>query len=106
MLIRYFQDMTEAVVLINSFEVPAGDAEQFIAGWEKARDYLQTQPGYIDTVLHQAMAPDAEFEFVNVAHWQNAEAFTAAILSPGMGEAAAGLANYRSHPALYLPVRT
>jgi len=30
--------MTEAVVLINSFEVPAADADVFIAAWEKTRD--------------------------------------------------------------------
>jgi len=37
--------MTEAVTLINSFEVPAADAGKFIAAWEKTRDYLQAQPG-------------------------------------------------------------
>ena len=37
--------MTEPVVLINSFEVPAADAGKFIAAWEKTRDYLQAQPG-------------------------------------------------------------
>ena len=98
--------MTEAVVLINAFEVPAADAEKFIAAWEKTRDYLETQPGYIDTALHQALAGDAEFQFVNVAHWASAADFAAAIGSPGMREAAAGLAGYRPHPALYRPVRT
>jgi heme oxygenase (mycobilin-producing) len=98
--------MTEAVVLINSFEVPAADADAFIAAWEKTRDFLQTQPGYIDTSLHRALASDAEFQFVNVAHWASAEEFTAAIRSPGMREAAAGLATYRPHPALYRVVRT
>jgi heme-degrading monooxygenase HmoA len=47
--------VAEEAVLINAFEVPARDAENFIAAWEKARDYLQTQPGYIDTALHQAL---------------------------------------------------
>ena len=98
--------MTEAVILINSFEVPAADADAFIAAWETTRDFLQTQPGYIDTSLHQALASDAEFQFVNVAHWASAEEFTAAIRSPGMQEAAVGLAAYRPHPALYRVVRT
>ena len=44
--------MPDDVVLINAFEVPAGDAEAFIAAWEKTRDYLRTQPGYVDTALH------------------------------------------------------
>jgi heme-degrading monooxygenase HmoA len=68
--------MTGAVVLINSFEVPAADTEKFIAAWEKTRDYLETQPGYIDTALHQAVASDAEFQFVNVAHWASADQLT------------------------------
>ncbi len=37
--------MAEPVVLINSFEVPDTDAGTFIAAWQRARDYLQAQPG-------------------------------------------------------------
>jgi heme-degrading monooxygenase HmoA len=98
--------MPEPVVLINSFEVAAADAASFITAWERARDYLRAQPGYIDTVLHQSLRPDAEFQFVNVAHWRSVEDFTAATRSPGFGAAAGGLAGYPSHPALYRPART
>ena len=49
--------MTEAVVLINSFEVPAEDAEQFIAAWEQTRDYLETQPGYAGGVGRPGRLP-------------------------------------------------
>ena len=98
--------MAEEVILINAFEVPAGDAENFIAAWEKTRDYLQTQPGYLNTALHQAARPDAEFQFVNIARWRTADDFMAAIQSPGFQESAAGLAGYRPHPALYRLVRT
>jgi DNA-binding LacI/PurR family transcriptional regulator/heme-degrading monooxygenase HmoA len=98
--------VADEAVLINAFEVPAGDAENFIAAWEKARDYLQTQPGYIDTVLHQAVTPEAEFAFVNIARWRTAADFAAATRSPGFRESAAGLAGYRPHPALYQVVRT
>jgi heme-degrading monooxygenase HmoA len=98
--------MAEPVVLINAFEVPAGQAEQFIAAWEKTRDYLQSQPGYIDTTLHQAVTPEADFQFVNVARWETAEAFLAATQSQGFRESAIGLAGYRPHPSLYRVVRT
>ena len=84
--------MAEEVVLINAFEVPAGDAENFIAAWEKTRDYLRTQPGYVDTALHRAVTPEAEFAFVNVARWRTAGDFAAATQSPGFRESAAGLA--------------
>lgn len=98
--------MAESLVLINVFEVPVGEAEQFIAAWEKARDYLKLQPGYIDTALHQAVAPDANFQFVNVAHWRTAEEFLAASQSPGFMQSAIGLAAYPIHPSLYRVVRT
>jgi heme-degrading monooxygenase HmoA len=98
--------MAEPVILINSFEVPTPDAGNFIRAWEKARDYLESQPGYVDTVLHQAVTANAEFQFVNVARWRTAEDFMAATQSPGFRQAAAGLAGYRPHPALYKAVRT
>jgi hypothetical protein len=34
------------VVLINLFEVPAGEDEGFIVAWERARDFLSAQDGY------------------------------------------------------------
>jgi heme-degrading monooxygenase HmoA len=98
--------MTEPVVLINAFEVPADQAGQFIAAWEATRDFLQSQPGYIETALHQALTPNADFLFVNIARWQTAEAFSAALGSAGFRESAAGLASYGNHPALYRIVRT
>jgi heme-degrading monooxygenase HmoA len=98
--------VAEEVILINAFEVPAGDAENFISAWEKTRDYLQTHPGYVDTALHQAARPDAEFQFVNIARWRSADDFLAATQSPGFRESAAGLAGYRPHPALYRLVRS
>jgi len=94
------------MVLINAFEVPGDQAEQFIAAWEKTRDYLQSQPGYIDTTLHQAVTPEADFQFVNVARWETAEAFLAATQSQGFRESAIGLVGYRPHPSLYRVVRT
>jgi heme-degrading monooxygenase HmoA len=98
--------VTEPVILINAFEVPGDQAGQFIAAWEKTRDYLRSQPGYIDTTLHQALTPEADFQFVNVARWQTAEAFLAATQSPGFLESAIGLVGYRPHPSLYRVVRT
>ena len=97
--------MAEPVTLINAFEVPAAEADRFIAAWEQARDYLAAQPGYVDTALHQAVGPEAEFQFVNIARWRSADDFAAAIGSPGFRESAAGLAGYRPHPGLYRMVR-
>ena len=75
--------VSEPAVLINVFEVPAADAEECVAAWEKTRDYLQRDPAHLDTALHQALGSDADFQFVNVAHWRSAEEFTEAASSPG-----------------------
>ena len=98
--------MAEPLTLINPFEVPGEQAEQFIAAWEKTRDYLETQPGYVDTALHQAVMPGADFQFVNVAHWATAGEFLAATQSPEFLDSAVGLVGYPLHPSLYRVVRT
>jgi hypothetical protein len=55
---------SQPLVLINAFEVPPDADDDFIRGWEAARDYLQTQPGYVGTALHRAVSPDADFRFI------------------------------------------
>jgi heme-degrading monooxygenase HmoA len=93
-----------SVTLINIFEVPAGDEDEFIAAWEKARDYLKTFPAYIETALHQSLH-DGRFRFVNVARWTSEEGFIAAVGSQGFQESITGL-HWPSHPNLYQVVRT
>lgn len=70
------------VVLINAFEVPVEDDERFVAGWERAKELLRAQPGFIDAALHRSLASDAEFRYVNVAHWASPAAFRAATSRP------------------------
>src|SRR6266851_6713520 len=94
-------DVAEPLTLINAFEVPGDEADRFIAAWEKTRDYLRSQPGYVDNALHQAVTPGADFQFVNIARWRSAEEFMAATQGPGFRESAAALAGYRPHPGLY-----
>lgn len=49
----------------------------------------------------QAVTPNADFQFVNIARWATAQDFMTAIQSPGFRQAAADLAGYRSHPSPY-----
>jgi heme-degrading monooxygenase HmoA len=91
------------VVLINPFEVPVGDDERFLAGWERARDALAGRPGYLGTRLHRSLAP-TDFRFVNVARWSSPLAYARALQQPEVQEAAAAV-GFRSHPALYEVVR-
>jgi heme-degrading monooxygenase HmoA len=82
----------------------AGDADEFIAAWERSRDYLKTFPAHIETALHQSLH-DAQFRFVNIAHWTSEDEFSAAAASQGFRETASDL-RWPFHPALYQVVRT
>jgi heme-degrading monooxygenase HmoA len=92
----------EPVVLINAFEVPPGSDEAFLESWERSREFLRSQPGYVSTRLHRSLTPTADFRFVNVALWESPEAFRAATGHPDF-RATAG--PFTSHPSLYEVVR-
>jgi heme oxygenase (mycobilin-producing) len=91
-------------VLINPFEVPAGEEDLFFKEWQRAGDFMRTRPGFLGTRLHQSLTPQADFAFVNLALWESPQAFLAAIGDPGFREAT-GSMPYRAHPALYEVVR-
>ena len=94
--------MAEPVTLINAFEVPIGEDEDFLRGWQRAADFLKQQEGYISTALHQSLSPDATFRFVNVARWESPAAFQRAVNSP---EFPGSGIRFKAHPSLYRIVR-
>jgi heme oxygenase (mycobilin-producing) len=97
-------DAPDCVVLINLFEVPAEDDERFLAGWDRARDVLAQQRGYLGTRLHRSFAPQADFRFVNIARWADPGAFAQALQRPEFQQAAAAMP-FTSHPSLYEVIR-
>ena len=92
----------DPVVFINAFEVPDGNDEAFLEGWERARAFLATQPGYLSTRLHRSLSSSADFRFINVAVWQSAQAFQAATAQPGFTSAPVP---FPRHASLYQVVR-
>jgi heme-degrading monooxygenase HmoA len=92
----------EPVVLINAFEVPDGADEAFLAGWERQREFLSAQAGYLSTRLHRSLSPDADFRFVNVALWESAQTFRDATSQPAFRNAPVP---FRFHASLYEVVR-
>lgn len=92
----------EPVVLINSFEVPEGEDDLFLRGWERTRDFLSTQDGYLSTRLHRSLSPNADFRFVNVAVWRSEQAFRAATSGTEFRNAPVP---FRFHAPLYEVVR-
>jgi heme oxygenase (mycobilin-producing) len=91
-------------VLINPFEVPQEmDDERFVEGWGRAADYLRSRPGLVASRLHRAVSANPRFRFVNVAEWESAQEFQAAVRSAEFQELAAGTPP--NYPALYEVVR-
>ncbi|AUQ73559.1 antibiotic biosynthesis monooxygenase family protein [Phaeobacter piscinae] len=94
------------VTLINVFEVPEGALQASIDYWKLSRDFLQTQPGYVSTALHQSIAPDAKFMLVNVAVWESAEAFKAASAKMMQTAGIAPVDGLKFTPGLYTVIET
>jgi heme-degrading monooxygenase HmoA len=94
----------EPVILINAFEVPEGEDESFLVGWERGRDFLRTQTGYLSTRLHRSLSPDADFRFVNVALWESEQAFRDATSQPEFRSAPVPFP-FPFHASLYEVVR-
>jgi heme-degrading monooxygenase HmoA len=92
-------DGSEGVTLINPFEVPEGESERFVAGWERARAALADQRGYLGTRLHRSVG-DSHFRFVNLARWSSPLMFARATQRAEFRAAAEALP-FASHPALY-----
>ncbi len=69
-------------VLINVFEVPEGRDDEFLAEWAQGKQWMERQPGYVSTALHRSLDPRARFRYVNVAVWERAEDFQAALEHP------------------------
>ena len=77
------------VVLINQFNLAAGDTERFMEVWADDAAFMKQQPGFISAQLHRGTAGSTTF--VNVAVWESAGALGRAFSS---GEFQARAARY------------
>jgi heme-degrading monooxygenase HmoA len=91
-----------ALTLINLFEVPPDADEAFVAGWERARDFLAARAAFSATALHRALREDVDFRFANVAGVEDPGAWRQAIADPGFPGREMPFASY---PGLYEAVR-
>ncbi|MEV6479357.1 antibiotic biosynthesis monooxygenase family protein [Streptomyces sp. NPDC051576] len=67
------------VTLFNTFVVPEGEMERFMAGWTAISTFMKRQPGYISTQLHRVVGSDNVL--VNMAVWESAEQLRTAVQS-------------------------
>ena len=91
-------DADGGVLLIKPFEVPAGEDDAFLAGWDAARATLAQQQGYLGARLHRATGP-ADFRFINLARWSSPLMFSRALQREEF-RAAAEAIPFPYHPAL------
>jgi heme-degrading monooxygenase HmoA len=89
-----------SVVLINPFEVPAGQEEEFLTRWREAAEELRHAPGFVSTLLHESLDPQAKFRFVNVAEWESPQHFQAAMRTEAFQQIARKMP-FAASPALY-----
>ncbi|PSJ81495.1 antibiotic biosynthesis monooxygenase family protein [Neisseria iguanae] len=75
---KFAKKYAEQVTLINVFEVPQGKVDEAIVSWEKSRDFLAKQPGYINTRLHRNIDADGKYQLINIAQWASPAEFQAA----------------------------
>ncbi len=92
------------VTLINVFEVPPEQLDDFVAGWRQRAAIMAGKPGFQDTRLHRAVSADARFTLVNVAHWDSEEALAAAQASPEFRQNVPAAARAAANPAVYTVV--
>jgi heme-degrading monooxygenase HmoA len=68
----------DPVTFVNIFEIPPGEVEQFISGRRDRAQLMSHAPGFRRAQLLRATSPDTHFQLINIAHWDSAEAWTAA----------------------------
>ena len=68
------------VVLINLFTVDASDEAALLKAWAHDADFMKSQPGYISTQLHKAIAGSSTY--LNYAVWQEVASFRSAFTNP------------------------
>jgi heme-degrading monooxygenase HmoA len=88
------------ITLINSFVVPQEKEAEFVDMWKSTVDHFINAPGFIEAKLHRNTGlNDRTFLFVNVALWENAEKYRAALkdFTPA-GRRVEGI---EPHPGLY-----
>ncbi|MFC0435010.1 antibiotic biosynthesis monooxygenase family protein [Kutzneria buriramensis] len=70
------------VTLIKNYAVPAAEAEHFVEVYRENARIMSTQPGFVRSRLHRALADAPEARFVHVADWSSGTALDRATANP------------------------
>jgi heme-degrading monooxygenase HmoA len=94
----------EPVIVINTFSVPAGREDLFLARWKVGVGVMAAQPGFIQGQMFRAMDESAELSFVNIVKWASGEALAQARKNPEWRASVQRMMDevgVRPHPGLY-----
>lgn len=61
--------MASVARLINCFEVPPGQDDDFLTLFGEMNAYMAARPGFLGNRLHRSLAPDARYRYVNYVDW-------------------------------------
>jgi heme-degrading monooxygenase HmoA len=86
------------VALINLFEVPPAAEDEFLGDWDRARAFVRSSDGFIDTALHRSHDRDADFRFVNIARFASVDAWRHLLADPAFP---GRVISFPAHPGLY-----
>lgn len=72
----------DPVIVINTFSVPAGKEDLFLARWKTGVGIMAAQPGFIQGQMFRALDESADPGFVNVVRWASGDALAQARKNP------------------------
>jgi quinol monooxygenase YgiN len=70
------------VTVIKNYAVPAAEAERFVEVYRENARIMSTQPGFVRSRLHRALADAPEVRFVHIADWSSGTALDRATANP------------------------
>ncbi|MFE3175080.1 antibiotic biosynthesis monooxygenase family protein [Amycolatopsis sp. NPDC059090] len=95
-----FKEKTGPIVLANTFVVPEGKTEEFLAIFKKQAEYMKAQPGFVSLQMHRGTAGSQLL--MNVAVWESTGALAAAFGSPEFQRLAAETSDdIESYPHIF-----
>lgn len=93
----------EHMTLIHPFQVTAEQEQHFLKSWKKVDEYMKKQKGFISTSLYRGLNhPElTAFSFINVALWENNDAFQLAVNNDNFMLLAKEVLTFSRGPGLY-----
>lgn len=95
--------MPKHVIMINPVRLlDKQRGEEFVAVWRKTAETFSKEPGFLGVKLQKSVEPGADFEYVNLAYWESAEACYAALAKhPNLTSKDWSSAPIEAHFAIY-----